>query len=84
GQAMTAGLTAPALAGIGAVIKGYAKMEQAVGGVRTLFNNASGDASQVVIDNANRAFRTAGVSASEYMEQVTSISATLLQGLGGD
>lgn len=37
-----------------------------------------------VIENANRAFRTAGVSANSYMQQVTSFSATLLQGLGGD
>ena len=33
---------------------------------------------------ADQAFRTAGVSANNYMEQVTSFSATLLQGLGGD
>ena len=37
-----------------------------------------------VISNANRAFKTAGVSANDYMQQVTSFSATLLQGLGGD
>lgn len=37
-----------------------------------------------VIENANRAFKTAGVSANSYMEQVTYFSATLLQGLGGD
>lgn len=37
-----------------------------------------------VISNANKAFKTAGVSANEYMQQVTSFSATLLQGLGGD
>lgn len=37
-----------------------------------------------VISNANKAFKTAGVSANDYMQQVTSFSATLLQGLGGD
>ncbi len=37
-----------------------------------------------VISNANKAFKTAGVSANQYMQQVTSFSATLLQGLGGD
>jgi phage-related protein len=37
-----------------------------------------------VLSNANNAFKTAGVSANEYMQQVTSFSATLLQGLGGD
>ena len=37
-----------------------------------------------VLSNANKAFKTAGVSANDYMQQVTSFSATLLQGLGGD
>ena len=37
-----------------------------------------------VLSNANKAFKTAGVSANQYMQQVTSFSATLLQGLGGD
>ena len=37
-----------------------------------------------VLSNANNAFKTAGVSANQYMQQVTSFSATLLQGLGGD
>lgn len=39
---------------------------------------------QAVFDNADNAFRTAGLSANEYMETVTSFSASLLQGLGGD
>ena len=39
---------------------------------------------QAVIDNADIAFRTAGLSANEYMETVTSFSASLLQSLGGD
>lgn len=51
-----------------------------IGGVETLFK---GSASQVTAA-ADQAFRTAGVSANNYMEQVTSFSATLLQGLGGD
>lgn len=84
GTALTAGLTAPTIAGVGAIIKSYGDLEQAVGGVRTLFVNELGDASQTVIDNANKAFQTAGVSATQYMEQVSSFSATLLQGLGGD
>lgn len=53
---------------------------QGIGGVETLFK---GSASQVTAA-ADQAFRTAGVSANNYMEQVTSFSATLLQGLGGD
>ena len=84
GTALTAGLTAPAIAGVAAIIKSYAGLEQAVGGVQTLFKNSMGDASSTVINNANKAFRTAGVSATKYMEQVSSFSATLLQGLGGD
>ena len=39
---------------------------------------------QAVIDNANAAFRTAGLSANDYMETVTSFAASLLQSLGGD
>ncbi|MBF0747283.1 hypothetical protein IR073_06460 [Gemella sp. 19428wG2_WT2a] len=84
GMAMTGAFTAPAVAGVGAVIRSYADLEQAVGGVRTLFANEMGDASQTVIDNANRAYRTAGVSATKYMEQSTSMAGVLLQGLGGD
>ena len=84
GTAMSATFTAPTVAGITSVIKSYASLEQAVGGVRTLFANKMGDASQEVINNANRAFQTAGVSATKYMEQVSSFSATLLQGLAGD
>lgn len=80
GTALTASLTAPTVAGVAAIIKSYAGLEQAVGGVQTLFKSSAGS----VISNANNAFRTAGVSATKYMEQVTSFSATLLQGLGGD
>lgn len=41
-------------------------------------------ASRMVMINANEAFRTAGLSANEYMETVTSFSASLIQSLGGD
>lgn len=58
----------------------YANYEQLVGGVDTLFKESS----QVVQQNAQRAFETAGMSANQYMEQVTSFSASLLQSLGGD
>lgn len=73
-----------AAAGIGAAltktITEGAALEQSLGGVETLFKES---ASQVIA-NAERAYKTAGVSANSYMEQVTSFSATLLQGLGGD
>ncbi|MBO7701985.1 MAG: hypothetical protein J6S36_03640 [Eggerthellaceae bacterium] len=58
----------------------YADYEQLVGGVDTLFKESS----SIVQENAAQAFKTAGLSANEYMEQVTSFSASLLQGLGGD
>lgn len=58
----------------------YADYEQLVGGVETLFK----DSSEKVKGYAARAFETAGLSANEYMETVTSFSASLLQSLGGD
>lgn len=58
----------------------YADYEQLVGGVETLFKESA----ETVQRNAEVAYRTAGISANEYMEQVTSFSASLLQGLGGD
>lgn len=81
-------VVAAAVAGVatafGAVTKAsldsVASLEQNIGGVETLFK----DSAQTVIDNANMAYKTAGVSANKYMETVTSFSASLLQGLGGD
>ena len=58
----------------------YADYEQLVGGVETLFKGSA----QKVVDYANDAFYTAGVSANEYMQQVTSFSASLLSSLAGD
>lgn len=73
-----------AAAGIGAALGKAltegAALEQSLGGVETLFK----DSADQVIAAADNAYRTAGVSANDYMEQVTSFSATLLQGLGGD
>jgi hypothetical protein len=62
------------------VLEEYANYEQLVGGVDTLFKESS----QKVQEYANNAFKTAGLSANEYMETVTSFSASLLQSLGGD
>lgn len=61
-------------------ISAYGDYEQLVGGVETLFKNSS----QKVIGYANNAYKTAGLSANGYMETVTSFSASLLQGLGGN
>ena len=58
----------------------YSQYEQLVGGVDTLF----GDASVRVQEYSDDAYKTAGISANAYMENVTAFSATLLQGLGGD
>ena len=51
-----------------------------MGGVETLFAGAE----DIVLENAQNAYKTAGISANSYMETVTGFSATLLQGLGGD
>ena len=73
-----------AAAGIGALLGKTltegAALEQSIGGVETLFK----DSADTIKQYAAEAYTTAGVSANSYMEQVTSFSATLLQGLGGD
>ena len=61
-------------------ISSYAEYEQLVGGVDTLFKNSA----ETVEKYADEAYKTAGMSANAYMETVTSFSASLLQGLGGD
>ena len=76
-----AGISSAAIGkAISASITEGAALEQSLGGVETLFK----DNADKVVAYADKAFRTAGVSANTYMEQVTSFSATLLQGLGGD
>jgi phage-related protein len=61
-------------------LNNYAEYEQLVGGVDTLFK----DSSAKVQKYAANAYKTAGLSANEYMDTVTSFSASLLQSLGGD
>lgn len=84
GATAIVGLVAAASAAVGALatlsIKQYAEYEQLVGGVETLFK----DSSKLVQRYAANAFETAGLSANEYMNTITSFSASLLQGLGGD
>lgn len=63
-----------------AATKSYGDYEQLVGGVETLFKESQ----DVVMEYANNAYKTAGLSANEYMETVTGFSASLLQSLGGD
>lgn len=62
------------------VLDARGEMEQQVGGIETLFKNNS----DTVIKNASNAYKTAGISATEYMQQATSFSASLLQSLNGD
>ena len=61
-------------------IQGFAEQEQLIGGVDTLFKENSAQVQRY----ANEAYKTAGLSANQYMETVTSFSASLLQSLGGD
>ncbi|AVR56282.1 tape measure protein [Microbacterium phage Etna] len=62
------------------VVNQYAQYEQNIGGIETMFKDSAGKMQQYAAD----AYKTAGLSANEYMSQVTSFSASLLQGLGGD
>ena len=61
-------------------VQAYAEYEQLVGGVETLFKKSA----DKVMKYANEAYKTAGMSANEYMANVTSFSASLLSSLGGD
>ena len=61
-------------------VQAYAEYEQLVGGVETLFKNSS----KKVIEYAQLAYKTTGQSAIEYMQNVTSFSASLLSAVGGD
>lgn len=61
-------------------VESFGEYEQLAGGVETLFKG-SADKVKKYADNA---YKTAGMSANDYMETVTSFSASLLQSLGGD
>lgn len=81
GMAVVAGVAGAAAVGLSKkVISAYGEYEQLVGGVDTLFSEAS----KKVQGFADNAFITAGMSANQYMETVTGFSASLLQSLGGD
>lgn len=87
GAALKVGLVAAATtataAAVGIVktaVQEFADYEQLVGGVDTLFK----DSSSIVQGYAQEAFKTAQVSANNYMETVTGFSASLIQSLGGD
>lgn len=81
GMVVVAGVAGAAAVGLSKkVIGAYAEYEQLVGGVDTLFKEASSK----VQGFADNAYKTAGMSANEYMETVTGFSASLIQSLGGD
>lgn len=61
-------------------VEAYANYEQLAGGVETLF----GDSAQRVLNDANQAFKTAGMSMNEYMETSIQSAASLISSLGGD
>ena len=64
-----------------AALDAYAQFEQLEGGVKKLFGE---EASKDVMKYAERAYQTAGMSANQYMDQVTSFSASLISSLDGD
>ena len=87
GAGLAAGVTVAVATATGSLInlskqslQSRADLEQNLGGVETLF----GKNADKVVANAKKAYQTAGVSANEYMQGVTSFSASLLQSLAGD
>lgn len=61
-------------------VQSYSKYEQLKGGVEKLF----GDSADTIFKYADKAYKTAGMSANQYTEQATSFSASLINSLGGD
>lgn len=76
--AATAAAAGAVIALTKSAVENYGEYEQLVGGVETLFKDSAG----TVEEYANNAYKTAGLSANEYMETVTSFSASLLQSMG--
>lgn len=72
GQALASGIKSSVLEG--------GKLEQSIGGINTLFKGSA----DIVKGYAKNAYKDAQISSNQYMEQVTSFSASLLQSLGGD
>ena len=79
GTALTAGLTAPTIAGIGAVVKSYAGLEQNLGGTEAVF----GSFAKTVQNDAKSAYKNMGLSASDYMATANKMG-SLFQGSGID
>lgn len=77
GTGLTAGLTAPAVAGVTKIIKSYADLEQSLGGTEVVFGNFA----KTVQNNAQTAYKNMGLSASDYMATANKM-ASLFQGSG--
>ncbi|WP_438837972.1 hypothetical protein [Streptococcus pluranimalium] len=77
GTALTAGLTAPTIAGIGAVVKSYGELEQNLGGTEAVF----GSFAKNVQNDAKSAYKNMGLSASDYMATANKMG-SLFQGSG--
>ena len=75
-QGVLAGMAGAA----GVAIKEFADYQQNLGGVETFFK----DSTDIVTQYANEAYKTAGMSANQYMETITSFSAALLSSMGGN
>lgn len=69
---------------IGTAFAEGANLEQSLGGIETLFDTKTSKAAEIVKKNASEAFKTVGMSANSYMENVTSFSAGLISSVGGD
>lgn len=80
GLLAAAGIGTALVAGMSKSLSEGAKLEQSIGGIETLFKKSS----DKMIEYADQAYKTAGISANTYMEQATSFSASLLQSTGGD
>ena len=83
GKAIVAGIgvASTAVAGlVGTAVKSFGDYEQLVGGINTLYK----DASDEMLAYANNAYKTAGLSANEYMQTAIDSSAAMIASLDGD
>lgn len=76
GQALASGIKSSVMEG--------GKLEQSIGGIETLFDTKFSKGADIVKKYAQESFKTTGLSANSYMENVTSFSASLISSLGGD
>lgn len=69
---------------IGDALNQGGELQQSLGGIETLFDTEFSKAADIVKNYASEAYRTTGLSANEYMQNVTNFSAALISSLGGD